>query len=112
MDVVSYPKFITNLKWGVEQLRFDIFTPDWKEHDWVFPPVVGENGYVGAATNSIYADPFWAFNPALMNKEDVIAYPLENLVRTSTFSAQYYPHAFWWFGKLANGSYIAPGDYK
>lgn len=38
-----------------------------------------------------------------MDKEDTVAFPLQRVPRGYS--------NFWWFGKLANGSYIEPGNY-
>ncbi|KAB5586270.1 subtilisin-like serine protease [Coniochaeta sp. 2T2.1] len=108
-EAQSFPKIYADFKWGAKQLRFDIFQPGYKESQWKYPPVVGEAGYVGSATYFVDSDSYWAFDPSFMDKEAVIPFPLSYLPRTSTWS--YYSQAFWWFGKLANGSYIAPGDY-
>jgi hypothetical protein len=105
----SFPKIYADFKWGTKQLRFDLFEPGWKESQWAYPPVAGEGGYVGSATYYVDSDAYWAFDPSFMDKEDVIAFPLTDLVRTSWWT--YHSQAFWWFGKLANGTYIAPGNY-
>jgi hypothetical protein len=105
----SFPKIIAEFKWGTKQLRFDIFEPTYKESQWKYPPVVGEAGYVGSATYFLDSGSAWAFDPSYMDKENVVSFPLTDLFRTSTLN--YQSQAFWWFGKLANGSYIAPGNY-
>ncbi len=107
--VQSFPKVYADFKWGTKQLRWDLFEPGWKEIHWTYPPVVGENGYIGSATYFLDSDGNWGFDPSFMDKEKTIPFPLTNLVRTSTWN--YYSQAFWWFGKLANGTYIAPGNY-
>lgn len=46
---------------------------------------------------------FWYFDPDRMDKEDTIPFPIMRVPRGFA--------SYWWFGKLANGSYIAPGNY-
>lgn len=107
----SFPKVYAAFKWGPKQLRWDIFEDGWKEHLWSkkYPPVAGENGYIGSATYWLDSDFYWGFDPEAMDKENTIPFPLTDLTRTSSWNR--YNQAFWWFGKLANGSYIGPGNY-
>ncbi|TKW58695.1 Subtilisin Carlsberg [Colletotrichum tanaceti] len=105
----DFPKVNAKFKWGTKELRWDIFDRHYKESDWAYPPVVGENGYVGAATYSTYASGSVTFDPATMDREKVLPFPLRGIERTTTWSES--ADRFWWLGKLANGSYIAPGNY-
>ncbi|KAK4159703.1 subtilisin-like serine protease [Cladorrhinum sp. PSN259] len=105
----SFPKVYAAFKWGPKQLRWDIFEDGWKEHEWKYPPVVGKSGYVGSATYWLDSDSYWGFDGETMNKEDTIPFPLAGLIRTSSWSR--WNQGFWWFGKLANGTYIAAGNY-
>ncbi|KAM6478861.1 subtilisin-like protein [Trichoderma sp. SZMC 28011] len=84
-------------------LRWDIYTPFWTEIHWDYPPVVGESGYVGAAATMRDADTFWYYDPSRMDKDQTVSFPIMRVPRG------YAKH--WWFGKLANGSYLAPGNY-
>ncbi|KAL7781385.1 subtilisin-like protein [Trichoderma afarasin] len=84
-------------------LRWDIYTPFWTEIHWDYPPVVGESGYVGAAATMRDADTFWYYDPSRMDKDQTVSFPMMRVSRG------YAKH--WWFGKLANGSYLAPGNY-
>jgi len=109
-DAQGFPKVYAAFKWGPKMLRWDIFEPGWHESSWnTYPPVAGENGFIGSATYWLESDYYWNFDPATMNKETTIPFPLTLLTRTSTWN--WYDQAFWWFGKLANGTYIAPGNY-
>ena len=47
---------------------------------------------------------YWYFDPDFMDKDDTVAFPLTRVPRGQG--------TYWWFGKLANGSYIAPGTYS
>ncbi|KAK3372949.1 subtilisin-like serine protease, partial [Lasiosphaeria ovina] len=106
----SFPKVYADFKFGPRELRWDIFEAGWREARWnTYPPVPGKNGFVGSATYWLESDSYWAFDPDTMDKELTVPFPLTLLTRTSTWS--WYDQGFWWFGKLANGSYIAPGNY-
>ena len=63
----------------------------------------GENGFIGSATFWRYSQRTW-FDPATEDVNDVIAMPDEYLNRQ-------FLHVYMWFGKLANGTQIAPGNY-
>ncbi|KAL7790302.1 peptidase S8/S53 domain-containing protein [Trichoderma ceciliae] len=84
-------------------LRWDIYDSYWTENHWQYPPVVGKLGYVGSAAPMRDADTFWYYDPSRMNKDETVSFPLLRVPRG------YGKH--WWFGKLANGSHIAPGNY-
>ncbi|KAF9876593.1 hypothetical protein CkaCkLH20_06001 [Colletotrichum karsti] len=105
LGVQDFPKINHNIIWGTKQLRWDIFESDWIESQWVYPPVVGENGYVGSGaywTGSGQA-PF--FDPDRWDADDTLSYPKVYQPR-SNFNFEN-----WWFGKLVNGSQIALGNY-
>ncbi|KAK0614880.1 subtilisin-like serine protease [Bombardia bombarda] len=109
-DVQSFPKVYAAFKWGAKTLRWDVFEAGWKESRWnTYPPVPGQNGFIGSATYWLESDYYWAFDPEYMDKEETVPFPLTELTRTSVWN--FYDQGFWWFGKLANGSYIAPGNY-
>ncbi|KAK7431544.1 hypothetical protein QQZ08_002035 [Neonectria magnoliae] len=91
---LSYP--CTNLRW-------DIFDSSWTENLWHYPPEVGLRGYVGSATTYRDSDQYWFFNPDVNNITDTLPFPLTRIPRGFRL--------FWWFGKLANGTQIAPGNY-
>ena len=105
----SFPKVQLELKWASKEVRWDIYEAGWKEKNWKYPPVVGENGYIGAATTSIYAGG-WAFDEGSMDRDLVLPMPDVNVFRNTGWN--WYEHSYWWLGKLANGSYIAPGNYS
>ncbi|KAH6606197.1 hypothetical protein Trco_005350 [Trichoderma cornu-damae] len=84
-------------------LRWDIYDSYWTENHWQYPPVVGKLGYVGSAATMRDADTYWYYDPSRMEKDDTVSFPLLRVPRG------YGKH--WWFGKLANGSHIAPGNY-
>ncbi|KAF9630123.1 putative minor extracellular protease vpr protein [Lasiodiplodia theobromae] len=106
----DFPKVYVKLKWGTEEIRWDIYEPGFDESQWVYPPVVGENGYVGPATGWSGADSYTYFNPATQNASDTFTFPVSDVYRNAQTQASY--HTFWWFGALGNGSQIAPGNYS
>lgn len=58
---------------------------------------------MGSATTYRDSDQFWFFSPSVNDIEDTVPFPLTRVVRGFRL--------FWWFGKLANGTQIAPGNY-
>ncbi|KAL0260198.1 hypothetical protein SLS55_003882 [Diplodia seriata] len=106
----DFPKVYVKLKWGTVELRWDIYEPGFTESQWAYPPVVGSNGYIGAATGWNGATSYDSFDPATQNASDVFAFPVSDVYRNAQTEASY--HTFWWFGALANGSRVAPGNYS
>ncbi|KAL8291215.1 hypothetical protein RB597_005467 [Gaeumannomyces tritici] len=106
----DFPKVHAMFFWGVRELRWDIFNPSYNESQWTYPPVVGQNGYVGSATYSTYASSRATFDPATMDKDRVLPFPATLLERTTSWSQV--GRRFWWLGRLANGSDVAPGRYR
>ncbi|KAG5928720.1 hypothetical protein E4U42_000084 [Claviceps africana] len=92
---LSYPCF---------HLRWDIFERGWTELEWQYPPTIGERGYVGSATSVRDADNFLWFDSSLVDINDTVSFPLTRVSRGNG--------RFWWFGKLSNGTKIAPGNYR
>ncbi|KAI9151410.1 Minor extracellular protease vpr [Paramyrothecium foliicola] len=105
----DFPKVYTQYRWGVKELRWDIYDTTYREHNWKYPPVVGQNGFIGSATYSPYASGYSNFNNNTMDRERVLPFPMLNLERTTSYDP--ITRRIWWLGKLANGSYIAPGKY-
>ncbi|KAL6898828.1 peptidase S8/S53 domain-containing protein [Trichoderma evansii] len=91
------------LNYPCVHLRWDIYDTYWTENRWQYPPIVGKLGYIGSAATMRDADTFWYYDPSRMDKDDTISFPQLRVPRG------YAKH--WWFGKLANGSHIAPGNY-
>ncbi|KAI8195985.1 Subtilisin DY [Colletotrichum sp. SAR 10_65] len=105
LGVQDFPKIFHSIIWGTRQLRWDIFEDGWTESDWTYPLVAGENGYIGSGA-------YWAgsgqapfFDPSRWDPDDTLSYPKVEQPRCSGNSEN------WWFGKLANGSQIALGNY-
>ncbi|OJD34120.1 serine endopeptidase [Diplodia corticola] len=109
LDSQDFPKIFAQLKWGTEEIRWDIYDPTFTESQWQYPPVPGVNGYVGAATSWNDAESSSTFDPATQNASDVFAFPIYDIIRNAPTETSY--RSFWWFGRLANGSDIAPGSY-
>ena len=87
-----------------------IYGPDFDEKsDWKYPPVVGQKSYVGSAA-TWNAQSGISFNPAKHDQEDTTAFPLTEQARNAVVKGGY-TSDWWWFGKLANGSYVVPGNY-
>lgn len=50
------------------------------------------------------------FNPDRHNASDLITFPLKDQTRNALVSGSF-TSSYYWFGKLANGTLIAPGNY-
>lgn len=105
----DFPKIYNRLAWGSREVRWDIYEAGWTERRWQYPPVVGENGYVGSATSYSSASSVPVFNPAIHNPDSTYSFPLYNVARNAENTNQ--QSVFYWFGKLANGTQIAEGRY-
>ncbi|KAH0428810.1 serine endopeptidase [Colletotrichum camelliae] len=105
----DFPKIHVQFKWGTKELRWDMFDDTYKESQWKYPPVVGEDGYIGSAPYSTYSVGASTFDPATMDRDKVLPFPIRGIERTTSWSEL--TDRFWWLGKLANGSYIATGNY-
>ncbi|KAI0381948.1 subtilisin-like protein [Hypomontagnella monticulosa] len=97
----DFPKIYTQLIWGTKQIRWDVYEAGWNESQWKYPPVEGQDGYIGpvAAWNA-YAG---YFDDRFDNPNDTSTYPRTENLRGG------WDH--WWLGKLGNGSQIANGNY-
>ncbi|KAI1466675.1 subtilisin-like protein [Daldinia caldariorum] len=97
----DYPKIYTQVIWGSKQVRWDIYEAGWNESQWSYPPVEGENGYIGPAAswNGDGAN----FDDRFYDPNNTFTYPLTDTLRGGGDRT--------WFGKLGNGSQIANGNY-
>ncbi|KAK8856614.1 serine endopeptidase [Apiospora arundinis] len=108
----DFPTLYTKMVFGTRELRWDIYhasTPGASEDEpagkWTYPPTVGEGGYVGAATAWTHSAQASWFDPEKEDVNDVFAFPRYNQPRATE-------GIYMWLGRLANGSDIAPGDYR
>ncbi|ERS98380.1 hypothetical protein HMPREF1624_05164 [Sporothrix schenckii ATCC 58251] len=106
--VQDFPKIVARTQWGVKELRWDIFDDAWTERDWKYPPVVGQDGYVGSVAYYAHSGEVSVFNPGFDNASDTISFPLSDIYRSSV---DVYDTEYWWLGGLANGSQISNGNY-
>ncbi|KAL0939944.1 serine endopeptidase [Colletotrichum truncatum] len=108
--VHDYFRVYATFRYGCSELRWDIFEPGFEESQWKYPPVVGKDGYVGSATNFIYADSLGYYSEDIHTPDDVVPFPIHVVTRNTKTS---FPrHTYIWLGKLANDSNIAPGQYQ
>ena len=49
------------------------------------------------------ADNYWFYDPRDNDKDDTVPFPQTRVPRGF--------QSYWWFGKLANGTMIQPGNY-
>lgn len=123
LSTQSFPMVAVQLRFPTQTLRWDIFEEDWTETQWnssvPYPPVPGQTkGYVGSVAFWSYSDVRGGgqFNPDEEDEPgywDTISFPLtvgSGLNRAD--GRERNERWFWWFGKLAGGSYIRPGKYR
>lgn len=103
----DYPRIYSKLLWGSREVRWDIFESSWRERQWKYPPVIGENGYVGPVAGWANPSNRALFDPAKDETEDTFTFPLSNTYRTVDVADAYH-----WLGKLGNGTQIAKGKYQ
>ncbi|KAI9166299.1 Minor extracellular protease vpr [Paramyrothecium foliicola] len=110
----DYPRLSLALLFGCDELRWDIYQSGWTESKWKYPPVVGQNNYVGSATTWREAGRYSFFDPNKNDKEDTIAFPIRAIRRSILISdfLGWVQNDYFWLGKLADGTYIKPGTYK
>ncbi|EXF86199.1 subtilase [Colletotrichum fioriniae PJ7] len=107
IEAQDFPRIFQKLLWGTRQTRWDIYEAGWTERQWVYPPVEGQNGYIGSAASWVGSGEIQTFDPAQYDPNDTFTYPITDIYRNA--GATYHEH--WWFGKLGNGTQIAPGNY-
>ncbi|KAK1518253.1 subtilase [Colletotrichum abscissum] len=108
-SVADFPIIYSKLIWGSKEVRWDIYEAGWTDRQWQYPPVPGQNGYIGPATSHVVAGSVSYFDPSRYDPDDTWTYPQVDLYRNAQTQASY--HEFWWFGKLGNGSQIELGNY-
>ncbi|KEY66377.1 hypothetical protein S7711_05810 [Stachybotrys chartarum IBT 7711] len=104
----DYPKLYSRHNWATQELRWDIFEKGWTERKWTYPPVVGENGYVGSVAYWFNSPYYYYFDPETDDANYTVSFPLTDVPRVSLNSPT---EEYWWMGMMANGSKIVPGDY-
>lgn len=97
-------KFHTNLQYQIYESDFDDAT------DWEYPPVSGRQGYIGSATSWASAGKTSSFNPARHNASDTFSFPETDVARNALTTGGF-TTAYYWFGKLGDGSVMTPGNY-
>ncbi|KAK1713976.1 serine endopeptidase [Colletotrichum lupini] len=107
--VQDFPNLYARIQYATRELRWDIFDASWVERDWKYPPVVGQAGFVGAATSWAKASGKTFIDPSVDDPNDIITLPMRDVPRDIV---GVYGVELWWLGRLANGTQIAPGKYK
>ncbi|TLS21020.1 uncharacterized protein PpBr36_10762 [Pyricularia pennisetigena] len=105
----DFPEAYIRLQFATAELRWDVFEPGYTERDWRYPPVVGQNKYVGSVASYAQATRQGGFDPATMNASDTVSLPIRFVPRSAVGS---YGETFWWLGRLANGTAVRPGAYR
>jgi subtilisin family serine protease len=109
LGVQDFPRAHIRLQLATRELRWDIYEASWTERKWKYPPVVGKDGYVGAVTGWADAGFNTVFDPETDDPEKLVSTPLKNVPRSVVGRRGV---DVWWLGRLANGTDIAPGQYK
>ncbi|KAI8631764.1 minor extracellular protease vpr [Xylariaceae sp. FL1651] len=136
-DGADYPMMFLAFDWGYRELRWDvsktlpyfslnvfvsfqgasmhaesprqlqIFEPNWPESDWTYPPSA-DKGFIGATTRFTGYDfpPNWT-DPT--TADQTAPMPLTFQTRQGLYAPS--ERRLLWFGRLANGSMIATGNY-
>ncbi|KAI1334251.1 peptidase S8/S53 domain-containing protein [Xylariaceae sp. FL0016] len=101
----DFPHLNTQFVWGTEEFRWDIFDANYTESAWAYPPVIGENHYIGSATSwNDTASSGW-FIGGENDEHDLLSFPLYAVPRAKW-------GIYYWLGRFANGSQIEPGLYR
>ncbi|KAG7055888.1 serine endopeptidase [Colletotrichum scovillei] len=104
-EAQDFPKLFTQFVWGTKEFRWDIFSGNYSEAQWSYPPVVGQKGFVGSATAwNGTANSAW-FIPGEDSEDDIFSLPLYSQPRARG-------GIYYWLGRFADGSHIQPGSYK
>ncbi|KAJ0363839.1 hypothetical protein COL154_005408 [Colletotrichum chrysophilum] len=90
---VMQPYF--NVLWSTREISFDYVARDWNESDWVYPPVPGQNKYLGS----------FITEPSGLS-ETITSFPFKNYPRNSG-GVYAKPQ-----NKFAHGGDIPAGEYK
>ncbi|KAI5860037.1 subtilisin-like protein [Durotheca rogersii] len=104
-EAQDFAKLNTRFAWGTEELRWDIFESDYAEADWTYPPVVGQDKYLGSATSWSHTDRTAWFEPGQDSEDDIFPFPIYGQPRSKR-------GLYFWLGRFANGSSIQPGSYR
>ncbi|ODA75991.1 hypothetical protein RJ55_08273 [Drechmeria coniospora] len=102
-DPSDYVDLRADFRYPCYYFRWDIFASGWTERDWTYPPLVGKRGHVGSAAAVQVSSWQRQYRPERHNKSDTVAFPQLRVPRGNA--------AFWWFGKLADGTQIVAGNY-
>ncbi|KAI8961391.1 hypothetical protein F5Y11DRAFT_348545 [Daldinia sp. FL1419] len=97
----DFPKIYTQVIWGSKQVRWDVYEAGWNESQWTYPPLEGDNCYIGPAAS--WNGEGGTFDDRYYDPNDTFTYS-----RTDTL------HGGWdhtWFGMLGNDSQIVNGNY-
>ncbi|KAF4774819.1 subtilase [Colletotrichum scovillei] len=109
--IQDFPMMFMKVKWATREVRWDIYETDFDEaRDWEYPPVSGQRGYIGSATSWASAGKTSSFNPARHNASDTFSFPETDVARNALTTGGF-TTAYYWFGKLGDGSVMAPGNY-
>jgi hypothetical protein len=109
-DMHDYPRLSLGLDWGAQELRWDIFSANWSESDWSYPPSIATTpGFVGPVARwPGYSDLDANLTDSMVAAVTEIT-PIRDLARNGFYS-RVEVHYFW-LGLMGNGSRIGKGNY-
>ncbi|PHH59124.1 hypothetical protein CDD81_3718 [Ophiocordyceps australis] len=102
-DPRDFVKLNMSMAYPCSHFRWDIFEENWREARWHYPPEIGKNGYIGSARGYRPKPSEILFNPTPSIVKSAESFPRTRIERGL--------QRFWWFGNLANGTMIPPGNY-
>ncbi|KAI9150720.1 Minor extracellular protease vpr [Paramyrothecium foliicola] len=110
LTALDFPEIILKLMYSTHEIRWDIFEAGFSDRSWSYPPVPGQNGFIGSAAT--WANSAFWFDPNWHDHTDTNPFPRydvdRNLNHRNFLGAE---TQYFWFGKLSNGSQIERGNY-
>ncbi|KAL5601109.1 hypothetical protein BROUX41_005924 [Berkeleyomyces rouxiae] len=114
LEAQDFPRLSAGMAFASREARWDVFEPNYDESLWVYPPTVGQNGYIGSiAFQSPSAFTGTIYDPNAVYQESNRTFPTDLArdtdVATGDNSGSL--NNFLWLGRLSNGSEISSGNY-
>lgn len=92
---VNRPAVAMVNNFGSAEIRWDIVEENWAPHEWRYPPVPGQNKFVGS----------------VVTRDQGLEFPINYQPRNGP-NEDYWYNYYNWAGDLADGTKIEPGKYR